>query len=203
MSPPRGPAPLNYHRVGRADLDAISSLDLDAGQLERFFDPIEHIVSAVRAGPAHTLFAIEAGQAMIGFYVLHPDRRDGACWWLGWFALERHQQGHGYGRLVLARIMACFRRIPGCRRARLLVTPDNAAALRLYARAGFRRVGMNATGDLILEAALPVFARRETVIGVLRQPSSHVQRARQRCRPRQSPTEHAIRAIAIERGPPG
>ena len=203
MSPPRGPEPLNYHRVGRADLDAIGSLDLDTEQMERFFDPIAHIVSAVRAGPAHALFAIEAGQAMIGFYVLHPDRRDGACWWLGWFALERHQQGRGYGRLVLARIMASFRRIPGCRRARLLVTPDNAAALSLYGRAGFRRVGVNRTGDLILEAALPAFARRDTVTALFRQPSSHTQRARQRCRPRQSPAEHAIRAIAIERGPPG
>jgi RimJ/RimL family protein N-acetyltransferase len=202
MSPPWGPGPLSYHRVGRADLGAIALLDLDPEQMERYFDPLDDIVAAVRDGPAHTLFAIRSEHGMIGFYVLHPDRRDSACWWLGWFALDRHQQGRGYGRRVMARIMACFRRIPACRRVRLLVTADNDHALRLYGFAGFRRVGMTPTGDLILEVVLSGLARRDTAARLLRQPQSHVQRARQRCRPRTSPAAHAIRAIAIERGPP-
>jgi len=197
MFPDRGPEPLHYHRVGRADLGAITALELDPGQIERFFDPLDDVLAAVRAGPAHAMFAIEAARAMIGFYVLHPDRRDKACWWLGWFALERHQQGHGYGHRVMARIMASFRRIPNCRRVRLLVTPDNSHALHLYAQAGFRRVGVTATGDLIFEAVLPGFASR------FRRPSSLGPRTSRSCRPRRSPAEHAIRAIAIERGPPG
>jgi len=197
MLPDWGPEPLNYRRLGHADLGVITSLELDPDQLERFFDPLDDVLAAVRAGPAHALFAIEAARAMIGFYVLHPDRRDAACWWLGWFALERRQQGRGYGRRIMARIMASFRRIPNCRRVRLLVTPDNVHALRLYAQAGFRRVGVTATGDLIFEAVLPGFG------GGFRRPSSLGSYARRSCRPRRSPTDHAIRAIAIERGPPG
>jgi RimJ/RimL family protein N-acetyltransferase len=197
MFPDRGPEPLHYHRVGRADLGAITALELDPRQMERFFDPLDHILAAVRGGPAHALFAIETARAMIGFYVLHPDRRDSACWWLGWFALERRQQGRGYGHRVMARIMASFRRIPACRRVRLLVTPDNSHALRLYAKAGFRRVGVTAAGDLIFEAVLPGIANR------LRRPTSLGPCVRGSCRPRRSPTEHAVRAIAIERGPPG
>jgi RimJ/RimL family protein N-acetyltransferase len=197
MLPDWGPEPLSYRRVGRADLGVITSLELDPGQMEQFFDPLDDVLAAVRAGPAHAMFAIEAARAMIGFYVLHPDRRDNACWWLGWFALERRQQGRGYGRRVLARIMASFRRIPTCRRVRLLVTPDNSHALRLYAQAGFRRVGVTATGDLIFEALLPAPANG------FRRRSSLGPQARRSCRPRRSPTEHAIRAIAIERGPPG
>jgi RimJ/RimL family protein N-acetyltransferase len=197
MFPDRGPEPLHYHRVGHADLGAITALELDSEQMERFFDPLDDILAAVRGGPAHAMFAIEAAQGMIGFYVLHPDRRDNACWWLGWFALERRQQGHGYGHRVMARIMASFRRIPNCRRVRLLVTPDNSHALRLYAQAGFRRVGVTATGDLIFEAVLPGLASRR------RLPTSLGPCVRGNCRPRRSPTEHAVRAIAIERGPPG
>ena len=197
MFPPRGRWPLNYRRLGRAELGAIACIDFDPDQLERFFDPLADIIAAVRHGLAHTLVAIEAEQKMIGFYALHPDRRDADCWWLGWFALDRHQQGRGMGRRVLARIMACFRRIPGCRRVRLLVTPDNAHAIRLYGRAGFRRIGETATDDLILEAALPALPRR-----TLRRPSSHAQRARQSCRPRIWPVPHEVREIAIGRGPP-
>jgi RimJ/RimL family protein N-acetyltransferase len=197
MFPDRGLAPLNYRRIGRADLGAIAALDLDSDQVERFLDPIEHILAAVRGGPAHALFAIEAERAMIGFYVLHPDRRDNACWWLGWFALDRRQQGRGYGRCVMARIMAGFRRLPKCRRVRLLVTRDNSHALRLYAHAGFRRVGLTGAGDVILEAVLPGLTtgfRRRTSPGP---------RVRRNCRPRLSPAAHAVRAMAIERGPPG
>lgn len=202
MSAHRGPEPLNYHRVGRADLGAIARLDLDPDQMERFFDPLDVVIAAVRAGSAHTLIAIEADAKPIGFYALHPDRRDASCWWLGWFALQRRQQGRGYGRRVMARIMACLGRIPHCRRVRLLVTPDNAPALRLYASMGFRRIGMNAPDEIIMEAVLGGYARRDSVATLLRRPSSHARRASQIFRRRLWPVAHEVRAIAIERGPP-
>jgi hypothetical protein len=102
----------------------------------------------------------------------------------------------------LARIMGGFRRIPTCRRVRLLVVPENTHALRLYASVGFRRVGVTATGDIILQAVLPGFARRDDFSFALRRPSALAQRARRRRRPRRSPDAHAVRAIGTERGPP-
>jgi RimJ/RimL family protein N-acetyltransferase len=62
---------------------------------------------------------VEADGTLVGFYVLHPDRRDSSRWWLGWFALDRRYQGLGYGRMAMAQIMANVPRIVGCRRVRL------------------------------------------------------------------------------------
>ncbi len=52
-------------------------------------------------------------------------------------------------------ILARLRRIVACREVRLLVAPDNAAALRLYRRAGFVAAGLWArTGELVLRLVL-------------------------------------------------
>ena len=91
----RGSSPLSYHLIGHADLDVISDLELEPEQVERFLGPIEEIQVAVRSGPAHAMTGVEADGTLVGFYVLHPDRRDNSCWWLGWFALDRRYQDRG------------------------------------------------------------------------------------------------------------
>lgn len=199
MSPPGAPAPLAQRRIGRAELDVLSALDLDPDQVVRFLDPVPHILAAVRRGAAHELIGLEAGGALAGFGVLHPDPRDAACWWLGWFALARAWQGRGHGRPALAGLLARLRRRPGCRRVRLLVAPDNAGARRLYARAGFRAVGRADAGDLILELALPA-TRPDgaAAAGALARPL----RAQRRRRPPRPPGPHADRALGPVRGPP-
>jgi RimJ/RimL family protein N-acetyltransferase len=202
MSPAWGPEPLRYHRVGHADLGMIASLELDSEQVARFLDPLDHILTQIRGGPAHALFAIEAEQLVVGFYVLHPDRRDNSCWWLGWFAFDRRQQGRGYGRRAMARIMASFRRIPGCRRARLFVAPDNHHAMRLYAKAGFRRVGETDDGDFVLEATLPDPVMTGNSEFVIHLPSTLARRTRRRCPRRSPPDGRAAQAAGRERGPP-
>jgi RimJ/RimL family protein N-acetyltransferase len=103
---------------------------------------------------------VEADGTLVGFYVLHPDRRDNSCWWLGWFALDRRYQGRGYGRKAMTQIMANVRHIVGCRRVRLLVFPAKVHATRLYAQAGFHQVGVHTSGELILEVGSPPNGRR-------------------------------------------
>lgn len=148
----RGPEPLSYRRLGRSGLADLAALELDDAQVEQFLGPLPDIVEAVRRGPAHSLIGVEAAGELIGFYVLHPDRRDRSCWWLGWFAIDRRQQGRGYGQVVMSAIMGRLRRIEGCRRVRLLVAPANAHARRLYAKAGFSRAGIyTETGELVME----------------------------------------------------
>ena len=114
-------------------MDAIVRLEFEREQMERFLGPLPEILAAVRNGPAHHLIGIESAGELVGFYVIHPDARDRTCWWLGWFAIDRSRQGSGFGMAAMGAIMARFRQIPGCRRVRLLVAPENAPALRLYA----------------------------------------------------------------------
>ena len=194
---------LAYSRVGSAALDSIASLDLDAVQLDRFLGPLADIAAAVRHGLAHSLVAIRAEGQMVGFYVLHPDRRDSACWWLGWLAFDRGSQGHGFGRTAMTRIMAAFRGLAGCRRVRLLVAPDNACALHLYARAGFSRVGVHDTGELILEATLPYAPGSGTRPSVVRRQQATPGHACHEGRLRRAAGPYAAPMIGVQRGPPG
>lgn len=203
MYPAEGDSLLTFHQINRADLESVTVLDFDPAQLDRFLGPLADVVAAVRAGLAHSLVALQLEDVTVGFYVVHPDRRDASCWWLGWLAIDRHHQGHGFGRIAMARIMAVFRRIAGCRRARLLVAPDNAHAVKLYARSGFQPVGVHSTGELIFEATLPHLfiagMRLTTAVRLLALPghTSHEGRLRLAAGP------YAARMIGVERGPPG
>ncbi|MGX9965487.1 GNAT family N-acetyltransferase [Roseomonas sp. F4] len=178
-------------------------MDLDLEQVEDYLGPLSDILDNVRRGAAHSLIAIEAEGRMIGFYVVHPDRRDSSCWWLGWFILARSHQGRGLGRTILARIMAGMAAVPGCRRIRLIVVPENGGALALYRKMGFSLVGtLPATGDLVMECALrpgsPALAQAVRALACAI--ASRRGRRRMRLRPRTGP--HAARVIGIERGPP-
>lgn len=204
MKPLSGPVPLRYQRIERPDLSRVLRLDLDPDHVERFLGPIPDILHAVRRGPAHSLTGIECEGRLVGFFVLHPDRRDGLTWWLGWFAMDRRVQGRGYGRQALAEALRRLRALPACGRVRLLVSPENAAALGLYLRSGFRIVGsLQATGELLLECAMaavawlqgaltPLLAR---VLSAVKLPSGHR-------RMRSSVGPHAAWVIGVERGPP-
>lgn len=155
MPSSRGAVPLCFRRIGRPEFGLLESLEFEPEQAERFIGPIPDVLDAVRRGLAHSMMGIEADGALIGFYVIHPDARDRACWWLGWFAIDRRRQGRGYGHAAMLAIMGRLQRIEGCRRVRLLVAPDNRHAIRLYAQARFRHVGVWAgTGELIMECVL-------------------------------------------------
>ncbi len=202
MSSFRGGSPLIYRRISRADLAAVELLDLDPDQVDRYLGPLSDILDAVRRGPVHSLIGVELSGELIGFYVVHPDQRDASCWGLGWLAIARPHQGFGYGRAILAEVMARLGHIPGCRRIRLLVAEDNHGARRLYARQDFEAVGVLAsTGELILEYGLEdgqpyeVAAPRMLGRGFRRDDLGHL-----RLRPATGP--HAAWVIGVERGPP-
>ena len=151
------------------------------------------------------MVAILAGSgSVVGFYVIHPELRDPSCWWLGWLAMDRRNQGCGYGRLALGDAIQRMRRIPSCRRIRLLVAPDNRPARRLYEHAGFEQVGLWAsTGELILEFSLPDPANVEgNEAFVLQAVAARARRVFRHRRLRLTAGPHAAWVIGVERGPP-
>jgi len=201
MFPNRGALPLSYHRIGRADLCVISGLELEPEQVTDYLGPIQEIQAAVRSGLSHNMVGVSNSDALIGFYVLHPDRRDNACWWLGWLALDCRHQGNGYGRMALARILTDLRHIAGCRRVRLLVDPINGRARHLYEQVGFRQIAVHGSGELILELALFRISAVQRIVALLRA-SSASKRARRAGRLRSSPGPHVGPVMGVERGPP-
>ena len=196
--------PLRFRRLGLAELDGLAAIELDPDQVERFLGPVADIVAAVRRGPAHSLTAVETEAGLAGFYVVHPDRRDGACWWLGWLAMDRRQQGHGYGGLTMRAILDRLRGVPHCRRVRLLVAADNTCARRLYSNAGFRLAGLWAsTGELVLELVLrPSCDLGRLLAMMLCAVALHARRVFRNWRLRQTVGPHAAGVIGVERGPP-
>jgi GNAT superfamily N-acetyltransferase len=182
MSSLRARKALSYRQIGNDHLEIVGTMDLDTSQVEEYLGPLSDILDAVRNGPSHALIGIQADGRMIGFYVIHPDRRDATCWWLGWFILARSHQGLGLGRTILARIMAGLAGVPACQRVRLGELPG--------------------TGDILMECELrsksPVAARSSLAAAC--PIASRRGRRRMRLRPRTGP--HAARVIGVGRGPP-
>ena len=141
-----------FQPIAPAEFSRLATLQLD--HCERFLEPLADILGFVRRGAAHRLVGILDQGRLAGFFVVHPDRRDRACWWLGWLAIDARHQGLGLGRAAVLAALSRLRRIAGCRRVRLLVAPDNVAARRLYERAGFVVCDdWPATGELVMELA--------------------------------------------------
>ena len=204
MTSPSGQVPLRFTRIGRADLPRVLQLRLDPVQVERFLGPLPEILAAVRRGPAHLMVGIEATGRLAGFFVLHPDRRDGRAWWLGWLALDRRFQGLGHGRRALEEALRRLRAASACDRVRLLVAPENTGALTLYERAGFRTLGrLRETGELILECRLRAGGWLERLaLPLLAAVPTTIKRASAHRRLRASIGPHAAWVIGVERGPP-
>ena len=200
----RGHTPLAYRRLARSQHGEIALLSLDPSQVERFLGPLTDILAALRRGPAHALFTIDAAGEPIGFYVVHPDARDRSCWWLGWLALDQHQQGRGYGRRALLDILTHLRRIVGCQRVRLLVSADNVPARSLYSCAGFVQVGQDAgTRELVLELGLGSVCRNiQAKAHSLARAVAGAFRTFRHRRLRMIAGPHAAWTIGVERGPP-
>jgi len=203
MSALRALGALAIHRIARNGADAVLSLDFGGREVLDFLDPVETIIRAVHGGLAHLLFGIEDASGLVGFFVVHPDRRDGSCWWLGWFAVAQARQGRGYGRIALEHIIRRFRRVNGCRRIRLYVAEANCAARRLYGNAGFIECETDEAGWQTLEYELPphisTLARPARGFAVHAAPAK---RLRRRMRLRSSVGPFAARSIGTVRGPP-
>lgn len=141
-----------------------AALDLTvAPDQQRFvadYAPVAAVALAkayVRAGGASWApYGIYAAEALAGFVALAhtPDAPDER--WIFHFFIDQRHQGRGYGTAALRRLVALVvREHPECRSLRLVVHPENRAAQRLYAAAGFQPTGVERWGEPEYALALP------------------------------------------------
>jgi len=102
-----------------------------------------------------TPYAFYAGEWMVGFAVLAYEPGSADNYWLCHFFIDQGHQGRGYGKEALRLLVELVRaEHPACRALQLTVHPENLAAQRLYANAGFRATGTERDGEPVYELRL-------------------------------------------------
>jgi ribosomal protein S18 acetylase RimI-like enzyme len=108
--------------------------DLDEPGFARWFDGL------LAPGSGHAAIVATAGEAVIGFIHVGADEEDPSRGHVFSFYVAPPFSGRGIGRALLARALAELS-ARGYRVVTLWVFTDNAPAVRLYERAGFRPDG--------------------------------------------------------------
>jgi diamine N-acetyltransferase len=113
-----------------------------------------YLLLSTREDLWHSL-AIQADSAVVG-HVMWAYDSDDDTHWIGGMLIDAVEQGKGVGRAALQAVIRLLGDLPDAREIRLSYHPDNAAAARLYADAGFCPTGDTEDGDII--AARPIDA---------------------------------------------
>jgi len=120
-------------RVAETSISAIRPVDV--GSVEAAFDRLTHFVY----GRRHEVLIAHEGQRRLGFLLLLLDLADEVTnsdqAFIAYMAVEPGEQGRGVGSALVAGAEDLARAF-GLPHLSLMVTEDNAAAQRLYARAG-------------------------------------------------------------------
>jgi diamine N-acetyltransferase len=124
-----------------------------APEQQRFVATNVHSLAEARFHPELRPCAIYADETMVGFLMYGRDPDDGRYWIIR-FMIDHRQQGRGYGSAAVRAVIARLATFPDCDMILLDYKPDNEAARRLYAGAGFHEAGTDPSGAII--AALDV-----------------------------------------------
>ncbi|PZD97325.1 GNAT family N-acetyltransferase [Paenibacillus sambharensis] len=93
---------------------------------------------------------IYKAEEMVGFVMYGIDADDGN-YWIGRFMIEGDRQGYGYGSEALQLVMEEIRQMKDRSAVlKLGYNPDNHAAGRLYAKAGFVEEGIAPWGEMVV-----------------------------------------------------
>ena len=129
--------------INSANRDECLALGVARGQEKYICPNSESLRAAAESRDIARPFAIYAGDTMVGFTMFafdsaydDPDDR----YWLWRFMIGAGYQGQGYGSLALKEIIGYFRQ-NGAGHIRLSTKSDNAAAISLYRKYGFRESG--------------------------------------------------------------
>ena len=128
---------LHFKPVTRENRSAVEALALYPEQAGYIESPAECLREADSASFWRPV-GIYDGQSLIGFamYGYLPFLGEGQVWF-DRLLIDRRCQGQGYGAAAVDALLKRLETEYGCSRIYLSVYADNAAAIRLYRRAGF------------------------------------------------------------------
>ena len=107
-----------------------------------------YLLLSMRGGVWHSL-AIVADDAVVGHVMWAHDGDDGTHW-IGGMLIDAAEQGNGVGRAALDATIRLLTDRLEARQVRLSYHPDNKAAARLYAEAGFRPTGDTEDDEIVV-----------------------------------------------------
>lgn len=103
--------------------------------------------------PQANIFAVYAGDVMVGFVMFGLDGEDGR-YYLGRLMIGEKHQGKGYGKAATLEVIERLKQIENCREVYLCCSPENINAETLYAGVGFERTGEIYEGEVVMRLDL-------------------------------------------------
>ena len=126
---------LSLVELTKDNWERVAALEVNPGQ-EGFVAPNLKTIAETRFYPWSVCRVVQKGAEPIGLAAFGVDPDDNELW-LFRFMIAGREQGKGFGREVLRRLIEEWREIPGVSRVVLSYEPGNAAAERLYVSFGF------------------------------------------------------------------
>ena len=151
---------VSIHAVTAEDYDAAIGL-VPGPEQQRFIATNADSLAEAAQNPSCRPMIIAAGGVPVGFAMAALDSDDGNEW-IYRFMIDQRYQGRGYGAQALDLLARQIFVDTGCPRIMLGVKPDNAAAIRLYERAGFRPAGFEFDGEIAFCMERSAFDLRST-----------------------------------------
>ncbi len=108
-----------------------------------------YLLLSLREGVWNSL-AVYADESVVGHVMWGLDEDDGSHW-IGGFLVDAPEQGKGVGWAMLQTMIAYLAGKPHCRVIRVSYHPENVAAARLYASAGFTPTGAREGDEMVVE----------------------------------------------------
>jgi diamine N-acetyltransferase len=133
--------------VGPAERAAVEALRLADDQTDLVASNVESLAEADEDADARTRAVVAAGR-IVGF-LMYELFEGGRAANIYRFMIDHAEQGRGYGRAALARLLDEIATEPGVERIEICYMPENAGARRLYGEAGFVEVGVDEDGEII------------------------------------------------------
>ena len=121
-------------------------INLPTSDAHRFVAPNVYSIAEAQFYPKATAYCVYAGEQMVGFTMYGLDEDDKSMLYVDRLMIAEPFRGQGYGTAVLRKILeeAMTR---GVARVGLSTSPENAAAIRVYERVGFRATGQQDDGE--------------------------------------------------------
>lgn len=147
-APRDGTDRLHLEPVTRDNWEAVIALELEPAQSAQLASNLYSLAEAYVESQCRPR-AIRLGRTIIGFamYEYLPVQ---AAFNISRFMIDARWQGCGYGRAALSVLLDALAIEGSDVPVYISVRPGNAAARRLYARAGFTETGRHVAGELVM-----------------------------------------------------